>query len=483
MRLLHLFLAFALGRIAFSYAHIAWWIGGILFVSCLVCLLLSTSEKNRWIGLMGAVVAVSFMFHHGVSRFVYNPSVIAIENKQNLYEARVCSAVIPTDQMYSLDLCVEGVRNGNLWESLSQRVTARMYTFVYPKEGDIIRFQSKIKFDDKLNAWTTVIRSDQKWSYVSKHAPTYKQKIMQRAKILLPVPSYQIFQALVEGKSRFVDSSIKNIWRDVGIIHLFVFSGFHVALLYGFAMFIFSFAFCCWIHHQRNFQILVSFCSWLFVTLFLWKWLEVTVPTFRAWAFITIYLFQTSIGFRRSFLFVLIVTLWATMILFPFEILSISSVLSFSAVVGIIWTLLLYQRENIKTHLWKQKVWIHFLVCMAAYLWTSPFLILFFDQWNPLSFVYNIFIVPTFGMVMIMTSFILLLALCVSIPMVITVAARVQTEVTSVFIDFSDTFLREGYKPIEMGWVPNEVIWLVLGSIIITYLFLENQSKKIKIPK
>lgn len=318
--------------------------------------------------------------------------------------AVVCGPVSGTEHYWQANVCLKGVHKNGSWQNTHQVVRTKFYTYQAPLKGTKIHTLIRLKKQDNQNSVLGWTGKDDDWVYTYPLGERYGDVAV---KSRLSVDAFQIYQAMTTGNASFLNLDLKEQLVKLGIIHLFVFSGFHVGVIFG----LFYMFFCIVTAGMRHLVRRKKFnlmCAWISTSLFLGFGLSFNMPSFRAWLFLGMYIASQLFGFSTSLAKTLIITFFLCLLITPQHTFSLSAYLSFLAVIGIVWSLYLTQYDGHS----RMIKWIknNFVISMGAYLWTTPILIYFFSQWHTLTYLNNMLLVPTFGVVLVGLS--LLLKLC-----------------------------------------------------------------------
>lgn len=206
---------------------------------------------------------------------------------------------------------------------------------------------------------------------------------------------------MVLGQAGYMDRATKNTAKVLGILHVFAASGLHLALLYGF--FFFPLSRLLGPRHP-----VAAFAPLLPAAFYLWL-LDYPVSLARAFFFLMLFASRTVVHRRVTLADHLLNTALLTLLIFPSSMLSLSALLSFAAVAGILYALSPLQRLFEAPRIGEAKPvgWLYrsilaivpffrlqALVGMSASLLVTPVLVVFFQSYSFLSPVANLILVP-----------------------------------------------------------------------------------------
>ncbi len=266
------------------------------------------------------------------------------------------------------------------------------------------------------------------------------------------------------GRAGYMDRDLKREATQLGILHLFAASGLHLAIFY--ACFLAPLAH---IFGRRHPAALLPGLLPCFAYLYL---LGFPVSLLRAFLFICLHalksLMHRRLGARETLLNAGIGTLLIT----PEEFASISALLSFGAVAGI-----LYYNESIQSKtLWQGRGWRRWLagqlsITIAASLFTIPALILAFQTHAWFSLPANLLLVPLTGLLLPLLYLSLALSFAPFPPDIMELIFFPAMRLLEVFTYLTRQLAAYDFSSPALGlWAPflaNIALWLaliVLGS-------------------
>ncbi len=206
--------------------------------------------------------------------------------------------------------------------------------------------------------------------------------------------------ALVLGYKKVIPESETDIWKSVGVGHVWSISGFHMTLVGGwlFAIFYLIFRLFPKITKRIPAKYPAMICAW-FGLLFYLCISGISIATVRAFlmatlVFIAIILGRNVLSLRNAALAFLIIFL-----INPFAVMQAGFQLSFAAIFGLLW---FYQdKEYVKrTRLNKilHAIYLSFMTALVATIFTLPFIIAHFGYIPIYSLIGNMVILPLFSL-------------------------------------------------------------------------------------
>ncbi|MCB1198373.1 MAG: ComEC/Rec2 family competence protein, partial [Deltaproteobacteria bacterium] len=362
----------ALGVFTQIQYRFAWQV--ILFVFALCCGIFFMCQR----AYVTRIIFVLLVFISGL----FSVGSMHLQSKdisagRHTVQASVCSNALPSNTYYKIDLCLHHDLVEGKWLLHHQKIPTAFYSVRVPKKNDEIYAKLKVKFLEPRQRVFATILDDDGWAWKNQQTDRLADTIVHKAQKKLPVHVFQIFQSIVLGDAGYLSPALKNTLTEMGVIHLFVFSGFHVGVVYilfyfFLGLFLSGYKHMIW---RKKIQLALA---WLATSIFLYVVLSFEIPTFRAWLFLTLYVWHQWIEKRRDFWFILSATVFIMLLLCPEGVFTVSSYLSFLAVIGIIWSLQIYAKQKKDAHTIYQKIETNFVVSMGAYLWTTFLLSFFF---------------------------------------------------------------------------------------------------------
>jgi len=205
--------------------------------------------------------------------------------------------------------------------------------------------------------------------------------------------------ALVLGYKKSISDTERQIWKSIGLGHVWSISGFHMTLVGGwlFALFYFLFRLMPPITKRIPAKYPALICAWLGLLFYLFI-SGINVATIRAFLMTTVIFTATIFG--RGVLSLRNATLvfWIIFLLNPFYVLHPGFQLSFAAIFGLLW--FFNDQEYIKRSFSKHILHIVYLTLMTAIiatLFTLPFIISNFGVVPIYSLISNLIILPIFS--------------------------------------------------------------------------------------
>lgn len=206
--------------------------------------------------------------------------------------------------------------------------------------------------------------------------------------------------SLVLGYKKVIPEKESNIWKSVGMGHVWSISGFHMSLVSGwlFILFYLIFRSIPYITKRTASKYPALVCSWVGLLFYLFI-SGISIATLRAFLMIT-FIFVAMI-FNRNLLSLRNASL-VFLILFlinPFFVMNAGFQLSFAAVFGLLW---FYQNHNTYTkrnllNKFGHFIYASFMTALIATIFTLPFIIAHFGYIPMYSLLGNIIILPIFS--------------------------------------------------------------------------------------
>lgn len=205
--------------------------------------------------------------------------------------------------------------------------------------------------------------------------------------------------SLVLGYKKAIPKQESEIWKSVGIGHVWSISGFHMTLIGGwlFALFYLIFRSISYVSKRIPAKYPAIICAWFGLVLYLCI-SGISVATLRAFLMTTLIFIATILG--RSVLSLRNATL-AFLIIFlinPYSIMTPAFQLSFGAIFGLIWffgDLEYVKRTRLQRLL--HYLYLSFMTALVATIFTTPFIIAHFGYVPIYGLIGNIILLPIFS--------------------------------------------------------------------------------------
>ena len=286
----------------------------------------------------------------------------------------------------------------------------------------------------------------------------------------------KLTDALVLGYKHTIPESEGQIWKSVGIGHVWSISGFHMTLVGGwlFALFYFLFRSISYITKRIPAKYPAIICAW-FGLLFYLCISGISVATIRAFLmatliFAAILLGRSVFSLRNAALAFLII-----FIINPFFIMNAGFQLSFAAIFGLLW--FFDNKEYIKRtrlHKFFHIIYLSFMSALIATMFTLPFTIAHFGYIPIYSLIGNIIILPIFSIIIM------------PLIMIGTICAIYGNlgliNLTNRIYDWSLTIAKHiadlPYANLDMPFVSNSALLLSVIGFACLVFFVKPDSKK-----
>lgn len=232
-----------------------------------------------------------------------------------------------------------------------------------------------------------------RWLYIQKRgAWSFRQYLQHQLQTHLKQPaSYGIAKAIVLGDKSTIDLQMKEAFSTAGIAHLLAISGLHLVLFSGLIFFLIRMGLCFMpkIAHQYNTKKCAAILSLCFAILYMavsgCGYPVVRATVMFGFMMVAIVIDRTALSMRS-------VALAATFILLlqPHSVLSVSFLLSFAAVIGLI---AFFESANYWQHSW---TWSMITSTIVTSLITMPICAVVFHTITLLSLIGNLIAIPWF---------------------------------------------------------------------------------------
>lgn len=415
-----LMLVYAVAGIICSYLNIKsaiFYVG--LFLSCV--LLLCCYRKHNLMKYIVMLSLISSLFTNTYSSYLlnYKSSLNSLkENNINITGQIVSS---PVNKGYKTSFYIKN--SVYTYKGDTKKTKDKILINVYGgnknyRVGDYYSFYGKVKEGKKYPDfdYNLYLKTIHVYNYInvsgknvkfsnSSHLPFYIDKAFEtRDKVskvfynnLNDKNASLIMGILFSDKS--IDSKTKESFNNTGLSHILAVSGLHVGLVYGFLIFILGL---CKMSKKTKLSI-VSIILFIYVIL-----AGFSVSAFRAFL---LCMFIELLSTKKekdpdSFNYLLIIG-YMLLLINPLNLFSVSYLLSFSAVVGIMLITPIMNIKLIRFDDGYKRVFKYFLsliiVSFSATLFTMPILINNFHQISLIGLIGNIIIIPLLPIIMIIS--------------------------------------------------------------------------------
>lgn len=283
--------------------------------------------------------------------------------------------------------------------------------------------------------------------------------------------------ALVLGYKKVIPESESNIWKTVGVGHVWSISGFHMTLVGGwlFALFYLLFRLIPHITKRIPAKYPSIICAWFGLLFYLYI-SGISVATIRAFLmttliFIAVILGRNILSLRNAALAFLIIFLFN-----PFCVMKAGFQLSFAAIFGLLW---FYQDKQYVKRTGFQKIahttYLSLMTAIIATLFTLPFIIAHFGYIPIYSLIGNIIILPIFSLAIMPILMVgTIMAICGN-NFLINIVNQIYNFTLSIAKHISDL----PYANISMPYVSNSVLILTIIGLIFLILIVKTDVKNI----
>ncbi len=202
-----------------------------------------------------------------------------------------------------------------------------------------------------------------------------------------------IYLSLVLGERRMLPPSFEDNIRKLGLSHIFAISGLHLVLVFYFFMRLFMF----FLSRSRRLLELGVSIRWSHLMAFfptsIYAYISgFSIPTKRALFGLAIYTLLFLMKKRKKVLHAVLGAMLFQLILFPWDVGSLSFVLSFSAVFSILLAVRIHRALGAES-----KMLLFVLVTVSPFFFTLPLQIMFFYRIPLYAPIANMVIVPMVG--------------------------------------------------------------------------------------
>ena len=287
----------------------------------------------------------------------------------------------------------------------------------------------------------------------------------------LSQPAFSICCALLVGYDDEIDKDVMQQFAHSGTLHVLSVSGMHTGLLFG--LIVWCFAFFDKHNKRRILKCVVVLISLLFFTLIT----GLSPSVFRAAIMLSFMVvgqtfYKNGNGFNTLFLSAFVILLFN-----PILITDVGFLLSYAAVLGIMYFYPLFRQWLVFDNWLIQKAWAIVLMSVSATIATLPITLVVFHQF-PIWFVLsNVFIIPLSTALMALSTALLILF---KITILKTGIVFIINSITACMLWIADLTNHSGYGYIdEISFSKSDALFLTAIIILAIVAFSLKQFKHI----
>lgn len=248
-------------------------------------------------------------------------------------------------------------------------------------------------------------------------------------KLGLSTPSRAVVSALLIGNKDILSIDVKRDFSSAGVSHVLALSGLHVGLLYAVVHFV-MITLLFFTSRKRTIASVVSICLlWCFALL-----TGASPSVVRASLFLSLYVLAELFNRKGQGVNILLFTSFIMLVVNPFWLFDLGFQLSFSAVLGILLFVPLWQNKAFVSCIPLRYIWNMSVLTIAAQLGTLPLVLYYFGSF-PTYFIFaNLLIIPAITLILYLS---LLLLITSWIPLVGTLMVTLVNlciEVTNIVV-------------------------------------------------
>ena len=283
--------------------------------------------------------------------------------------------------------------------------------------------------------------------------------------------------ALVLGYKNTIPKHESNIWKAVGVGHIWSISGFHMTLVGGWLFAIFYLLFRCIspITKRIPAKYPAMICAWCGLLFYLGI-SGFSVATVRAFLMTTLIFAAFIFGRNLLSLRTAVLVFFIIFLINPFYVMHAGFQLSFAAVFGLLWFFdkSEYQKRN-KIKRIGHKIYAALVTAVIAGIFTLPFIIAHFGYIPLYSLIGNLVILPIFSvaimpMIMIGTLFAYFNIHCIN---------NATYDIYSFALNIAEQITNLPHATITMPYMSNTVLGLCVTGLLSMILIVKPDSKNL----
>ena len=281
--------------------------------------------------------------------------------------------------------------------------------------------------------------------------------------------------SLVLGYKKTLPENESNIWKSVGIGHIWSISGFHMTLVGGwlFALFYLIFRLFPKITKRIPAKFPAIICAWIGL-LFYVCLSGISVATIRAFLmttliFAAILLGRSVLSLRNASLAFLIIFL-----INPFYVMSAGFQLSFAAIFGLLWFFgnTKYVKRNFIQRIF-HILYLSLLTAIIATIFTMPFIVAHFGYIPIYGLIGNLILLPIFSILIMPLTLIGTICALFNYHMILNIAHNIYNFALSLATCISDM----PFANIQIPHISNSVLILCIIGLLCLILIVKTDSK------
>ena len=282
--------------------------------------------------------------------------------------------------------------------------------------------------------------------------------------------------SLLLGYKKVIPESQSNIWKSVGVGHVWSISGFHMTLIGGwlFILFYLIFRSIPYITKRIPAKYPAIICAWFGLVLYLCI-SGISVATTRAFLMATLIFIATILG--RGILSLRNAALAFLIIFFinPFSIMNAGFQLSFAAAFGLLWFFdgKEYTKRSIPGKI-KRYLYLSLMTTLVATVFTLPFIIAHFGYIPIYSLIGNIILLPVFSFAIMPLVILGTIFALFGNYLFLNMANNVYDFALNIATHISNL----PYSNLSMPHISNTAILLIIVGFLFLILPAKNDSKK-----
>ncbi|SEP92859.1 competence protein ComEC [Myroides profundi] len=266
-----------------------------------------------------------------------------------------------------------------------------------------------------------------------------------------------LIMALLLGEKSYIDTTVLNQFKEVGVMHVLAISGLHVGLIY------LVLARGLFFLPKRVRSIVILVLLWFFVFLS-----GFSASVFRAVLMFTIYLASQLLRREQDLEHSIGLALFCSLCIYPYWVYDIGFQLSYLAVISIVYILPLFKKFYSKNKILQYIQGITY-VSISVQVGLIPIQLYYFQQFSFLFLLANLIVIPLIT-VLIILGMVYLIAMWVdSLSIVVSFCLNVLTDLLYRLIELVHRLDYFSFQNAQISFVQMALLLVLIGGALLTY--------------
>ncbi|MEK6494733.1 ComEC/Rec2 family competence protein [Myroides odoratimimus] len=266
-----------------------------------------------------------------------------------------------------------------------------------------------------------------------------------------------LLMALLLGEKSYIDSTVINQFKEVGVMHVLAISGLHVGLIY--LVFVRGLFFL----SRKSRSIVILVLLWFFVFLS-----GFSASVFRAVLMFTIFLIGQLLRREQDLEHSIGLALFISLCIHPYWVYDIGFQLSYLAVISIVYILPLFKRYYSKNRIIQYIQGLTY-VSISVQIGLIPIQLYYFQQFSFLFLLANLIVIPLITVLIIIGIVYLITMWIDSLSIVISYCLNVLTDLLYRLIELVHRLHYFSFQNAQINFVQMTILFILIGGIVLSY--------------